>query len=75
MQNTIRLKPLFRDKEPYWTYDSIQCYKRGCVCKNCPMADLIGKQCQLKAMVLELVRVIGRPQGVVTKQFLGCINE
>jgi hypothetical protein len=34
------------------------------------MSNLIGKQCQLKGLVIELVRVIGRPQDVVTKQFI-----
>lgn len=70
MQNAIRLETLFNHKEPHWTYDTKHCYKRGCICRGCPMADLIGKQCQLKGMVIELVRLIGKPQGVVTKQFI-----
>ena len=65
-----KLDALFNYREPHWTYDAICCYKRGCVCRNCPMSNLIGKQCQLKGLVIELVRVIGRPRNVTMQQII-----
>lgn len=47
-----------------WTNTAIECYKRGCVCSGCFYADFFNKtsqKCQMKASVLELVRVLGKP--------------
>lgn len=48
-----------------WTNTAIECYLRGCVCNGCLLNDLIFKDslnnCHMKATVLELVRVLGRP--------------
>ena len=47
-----------------WTNTAIECYKRGCVCSGCFYADFFNQtsqKCQMKASVLELVRVLGKP--------------
>lgn len=46
-----------------WTEGAINCYKRGFVCKNCPVKNLITSQkCQMKYAVIELVKKFGMPQ-------------
>ena len=50
-----------------WTGSAIDCYKRGCVCKGCQFKNYfesINQKCQMKATVLELVRVNGAPEGI-----------
>ncbi len=47
-----------------WTTTAIECYKRGCKCEGCFYNDFFSgtyQKCQMKASVLELVRVIGTP--------------
>ena len=47
-----------------WTNTALECYKRGCVCNGCFYADFFNdtsQKCQMKASVLELVRVLGKP--------------
>ncbi len=47
-----------------WTPTAIECYKRGCNCEGCFYKDFFSgssHKCQMKAAVLELVRVIGTP--------------
>lgn len=46
-----------------WTTTAIECYQRGCNCEGCFYNDYFSgsHKCQMKASVLELVRVIGTP--------------
>ena len=47
-----------------WTTTAIECYKRGCNCEGCYYTDFFNnssQKCQMKASVLELVRVLGKP--------------
>lgn len=47
-----------------WTTTALECYKRGCTCEGCFYADFFSEsaqRCQMKASVLELVRVLGKP--------------
>lgn len=47
-----------------WTQTSIDCYKRGCVCSGCFYSDFFKgspQKCQMKSTILELVRVLGKP--------------
>ncbi|MGN0006206.1 MAG: hypothetical protein ACI37Z_09605 [Candidatus Gastranaerophilaceae bacterium] len=47
-----------------WTNASLECYKRGCVCEGCFYTDFFNgssQRCQMKSSVLELVRVLGKP--------------
>lgn len=44
-----------------WTQGSIECYKRGCICTNCPTFNILGDRCQMKVSVLNLVRRFGAP--------------
>ena len=45
-----------------WTPSAVECYQRGCICLNCPIKKLIKSQkCQMKATVIELVKVLGKP--------------
>ena len=48
----------------YWTEDAINCYERGCICEGCLMKKMITSlnKCQMKASVLELVRIHGIPK-------------
>jgi len=55
-----------------WTATAVECYKRGCNCEGCFYKDFFSgssQKCQMKASVLELVRVIGTPD-VELQQFL-----
>ena len=48
-----------------WTPTAIDCFKRGCMCSGCFYKDFFGKssqRCQMKATVLELVRILGTPE-------------
>ena len=47
-----------------WTTTAIECYKRGSNSEGCFYSDFFSgssQKCQMKASVLELVRVIGTP--------------
>ncbi len=47
-----------------WTSTAVECYKRGCVCNGCFYSSFFSgssQRCQMKATVLELVRVLGTP--------------
>ena len=46
-----------------WTDVAKMCYERGCVCGGCELIgfDVEGKGCQVKAAVLESVRLFGAP--------------
>ena len=47
-----------------WTNTALECYKRGCVCEGCFYTDFFAnssQKCQMKSSVLELVRVLGKP--------------
>src|SRR5574344_579371 len=59
-----------------WTPTAIDCYKRGCNCEGCFYKDFFSgstQKCQMKASVLELVRVIGTPnielQQILSEEF------
>ena len=45
-----------------WTQGSIECYKRGCQCTDCPTFNILGDKCKMKESVLTLVRLYGRPK-------------
>ena len=54
------------------TITALECYKRGCNCVGCFYSDFFSataQKCQMKASVLELVRVLGKPD-VELKQVL-----
>ena len=55
-----------------WTPTALECYKRGCNCEGCfysAFFSATAQKCQMKASVLELVRVIGTPN-VELQQFI-----
>ena len=74
-----RLYKLFRSRDMgravavrRWTPTALECYKRGCNCEGCFYKDFFSgssQKCQMKASVLELVRVIGTPS-VELPQFI-----
>ena len=50
-----------------WTPTAVECYKRGCNCEGCWYNEFFNgtyQKCQMKASVLELVRVMGAPSTV-----------
>ena len=50
-------------KYTQWTKSAIECYLRGCICRNCSVYNAIGKRCKMKKAVLYLVRKYGMPKG------------
>ena len=44
-----------------WTRSAKACYDNGLRCSMCPIAEDIKAQCQMKPIVLELVRKFGKP--------------
>ena len=46
-----------------WTPLAKQCYARGCICNGCHYSKFFTEKrhCGVKACVLELVRVFGKP--------------
>ena len=69
--NTWRKYIVFRSRDMgravavrRWTATALDCYKRGCNCEGCFYKDFFSgssQKCQMKASVLELVRVLGTP--------------
>ena len=69
--NTWRKYIVFRSRDMgravavrRWTTTALDCYKRGCNCEGCFYKDFFSgssQKCQMKASVLELVRVLGTP--------------
>ena len=62
-----------------WTNAARSCYRRGCRCEGCFYNVFFARsrkelgledhpRCLMKKTVIELVRVLGRPAGVETKQ-------
>ena len=47
-----------------WTKSSIDCYNRGCVCTGCEYKKILSSPCMMKATVLELVRIFGKPEKI-----------
>lgn len=49
-----------------WTKIAEECYFRGCACRGCYYEEFFLKsnqRCKMKATVLELVKVLGKPKG------------
>ena len=44
-----------------WTQSAKDCYQIGCNCMSCKLYNRLETQCKMKATVLELVRLHGRP--------------
>lgn len=58
-----------------WTNAAIECFSRGCVCEDCFYNEFFKtaeskKQCQMKFIVLESVRVLGKPESVKEKTII-----
>lgn len=56
-----------------WTTTAIDCYLRGCNCQDCFYTNFLrnsGQKCQMKASVLELVRVLGKPNVETPRGYL-----
>ena len=44
-----------------WTQSSIDCYLIGCNCSICKLKKIMSARCQMKQVVIELVRKFGAP--------------
>ena len=55
---------MINDGELHWTSTAKECYKSGCRCSKCLIPDLREEKskCQMKAVVLELVKKFGVPE-------------
>lgn len=61
-----------------WTTTAKDCYMRGCVCEGCFYETFFAgtrQKCQMKASVVELVRVLGKPEGIKEPTIRGDENE
>lgn len=47
-----------------WTFESVLCYKRGCVCSGCTNNNL-ETRCRMKEVVFALINKFGAPKGVI----------
>ena len=48
---------------PFWTEEAVRCYERGCVCsEECDVFRIMGRNCNMKACVLESVKTLGNPK-------------
>jgi hypothetical protein len=56
--NLINETPPIRKR---WTKSAIDCYNRGCKCSECEYSKILTSPCQMKKTVIELVRVLGKP--------------
>jgi len=56
-------------KPRYWTKTAIECYQRGCACKECQYAKYFHGRytCKMKKTVLESVKLFGKPKGAKEK--------
>lgn len=45
----------------HWTPSAVACYERGCVCRGCPIYQIINEQCRMKQAVLGLGEQYGKP--------------
>ena len=52
-----------------WTRGAVECYERGCVCQGCLLYEQLGKKCQMKRSVFELVRKFGAPNAKKKQSF------
>ena len=60
-----------------WTELSLMCYERGCVCVGCEFSKGFSddSKCQVKAAVLESVKVFGAPyerKNVILSEVVMC---
>ena len=65
IQFDCRLAENLVTEKYFWGKDSIYCYKIGCNCSKCDIAEnypTLLSECQMKKRVLELVRLYGVPK-------------
>lgn len=68
MELSSILRPVCNSQCERWTPATIECYKRGCSCKGCDYENILeSTYCHGKSVVLELVRVLGIPEGIESK--------
>lgn len=53
-----------------WTKTALECYQRGCNCEGCKYKEKLetNSKCQMKYVVLELVRIHGKPKEITLQQ-------
>ena len=62
-----------------WTFDAIQCYRRGCNCKGCfiqnTYIETLRGKCAMKYCVRLLIKKFGLPSDTTLKEILMEENE
>lgn len=58
-----------------WTKEAKACYDNGLRCSMCPIAEDIKLQCQMKPIVLELVRKFGKPKERIDECLKNYLSE
>lgn len=53
-----------------WNDTAKDCYRRGCICKDCPLGNIYFKTttCHMKEAVIELVRRFGLTKDLIKKE-------
>jgi hypothetical protein len=51
----------FANSMIHWTVQAVECYRNGCICRNCDV-KIKSQKCQMKAAVLELFKKFGKPK-------------
>lgn len=60
--NYLKLKNFSKDTIRYWTCTAKQCYLLGANCEKCSiLPEDIKKRCQMKYVILLLVKKLGKP--------------
>lgn len=52
----------YAGRNQMWTPSAIDCYERGCNCKDCNIPHPESEACRMKDTVLALVKTIGKPE-------------
>lgn len=59
-----------RELTKRWSKASLECYQRQCKCEGCIYKEKLetNKNCNMKHIVLEMVRVLGKPTTATIQQ-------
>lgn len=53
----------FANSMVHWTMQAVECYRKGCNCLKCTVKNQLKSQkCQMKAIVIEIVKKFGEPK-------------
>ena len=59
--------PEYGTSREFWTETALECYQRGCNCRDCEIPHPTGF-CNMKSSVLALVRQFGNPDEIIKER-------